>query len=416
MAYSKNIISIVIGLGGQGHSAEQIAFLFSKLREDEKGGFTHLCEVGLTFSVQVTRADWLQLQDDCPDPKTFRRWLQKQMPETEVSVPLPKSPSPQACSDHEGSRTGTPPAGNLSPNEEPETAEPEPSRTDNPPAVTEGKSPECPQGKPCTEPSEPIEIPLAEQEGWETVYSQKSAVQADAEEEPFPTALLDSSDASAANETGEAGQTSQPGTVHIGDPCQAPPDKMNVLILERQWKVPAEKAPGILAQWISWHSQGKHQMCRLFPRLAEFIRDEIPYDVAEGLLQGYLGAEEFHNEKLVEELDMTLRIRPWQGTKNREASMKIHQELNKPSPARQQHLNEISFLLRRFEKEAETAASSKQWDMTLEIEDDEQFPDLMRHCRDVAWYFGLLRQDKFECERTMQELTLRIAREGSSRA
>jgi hypothetical protein len=186
------------------------------------------------------------------------------------------------------------------------------------------------------------------------------------------------------------------------DICLASPEGLDVTVLEK-WKIPADDAPEILRQWISYHKQGKHNLCVFFPKLKDDLVKGISIDKSNAILQMELRAEKFNDDKLRQVIDLARAIRPWQGRKNNEAAQKALKELYKPSKERLEHLNTISRMLLKFQDEIGMDLYNKKWEMTFDIEKDDLFYSIMDHYQDIAWCFDQFRVQRFKYERMINE-------------
>jgi hypothetical protein len=79
MAYSGNTRLLVIGLVKQGHSAEGVVELLSRLLHGTgQTGYDTVSEIARSLSINFTRADWDELKYGIPDPKTIRKWVKEE--------------------------------------------------------------------------------------------------------------------------------------------------------------------------------------------------------------------------------------------------------------------------------------------------------------------------------------------------
>ena len=79
MAYSGNTRLLVIGLVKQGHSAEGVVELLSRLLHGTgQTGYDTVSEIARSLSINFTRADWDELKYGIPDPKTIRKWAKEE--------------------------------------------------------------------------------------------------------------------------------------------------------------------------------------------------------------------------------------------------------------------------------------------------------------------------------------------------
>ena len=79
MAYSGNTRLLVIGLVKQGHSAEGVVELLSRLLHGiGQTGYDTVSEIARSLSINFTRADWDELKYAIPDPKTIRKWAKEE--------------------------------------------------------------------------------------------------------------------------------------------------------------------------------------------------------------------------------------------------------------------------------------------------------------------------------------------------
>ena len=67
------------------------------------------------------------------------------------------------------------------------------------------------------------------------------------------------------------------------DICLSPPDNINVVTL-KSWGVPTGEAREIILSWRSWHRQGRHDICQLFPQFHEdILTRKVPFKTAKAI-------------------------------------------------------------------------------------------------------------------------------------
>ena len=100
--------------------------------------------------------------------------------------------------------------------------------------------------------------------------------------------------------------------------CSAPPDNIDVIMLE-ELGVPPTEALDIVVKWRSSHKQGKHDLCQGYSHFMQDLNRKVPFNLALARMRLRLKAKKFHVEKAEQDLDLALVYRPEKGKKNRKA-------------------------------------------------------------------------------------------------